>query len=85
MKFKSLSPEETYNSAGFFWENFVKKNSSQALVICLYGDLGAGKTVFVQGLAHFLGLVDKINSPTFVISRKYCFNNSEFKHFFHLD
>lgn len=37
--------------------------------ICLYGDLGAGKTTFVQGLAKGLGIRSRIQSPTFTYSR----------------
>ena len=40
-------------------------------VVCLYGDLGAGKTTFVQGLAEGLGISKKIISPTFIIMRTY--------------
>src|SRR5690242_8838831 len=40
-------------------------------VICLYGDLGSGKTTFVQGLAEGLGITQKIISPTFIIVRNY--------------
>ncbi len=38
-------------------------------LILLYGDLGAGKTTFVQGLAQGLGIKDRILSPTFVLVR----------------
>jgi tRNA threonylcarbamoyladenosine biosynthesis protein TsaE len=37
--------------------------------LLLYGDLGAGKTSFVQGLAQGLGIKDRILSPTFVLQR----------------
>jgi tRNA threonylcarbamoyladenosine biosynthesis protein TsaE len=38
-------------------------------VLVLTGNLGAGKTTFVQGLARGLGIVEPVTSPTFVISR----------------
>jgi len=38
-------------------------------LIVLVGDLGAGKTTFVQGLGVGLGVTDPITSPTFVIAR----------------
>lgn len=40
-------------------------------VIALVGDLGAGKTTFVQGLAKGLGIKNKIISPTFILMRHY--------------
>jgi len=40
-------------------------------VICLNGDLGAGKTVFAQGLAKGLGISEPVNSPTFTILQVY--------------
>ena len=36
-------------------------------VICLFGDLGTGKTVFAKGFAEGLGIKEPINSPTFTI------------------
>ncbi len=39
--------------------------------IALYGDLGAGKTIFVQALAKSLGVKTRVLSPTFVILRSY--------------
>ena len=40
-------------------------------VVLLSGRLGAGKTLFVQGVADGLGISDRITSPSFVISRTY--------------
>jgi len=40
-------------------------------VICLIGDLGSGKTTFVQGLASGWGSLDPVSSPTFVLVNVY--------------
>lgn len=40
-------------------------------VVALYGDLGAGKTTLVQGIAQGLGIKQRIISPTFIIVRQY--------------
>ncbi len=40
-------------------------------VVALYGGLGAGKTVFVKGIASGLGIFDEITSPTFTLMRQY--------------
>jgi tRNA threonylcarbamoyladenosine biosynthesis protein TsaE len=40
-------------------------------VVSLTGDLGAGKTTFVQGAARGLGVTDQVASPTFVLVREY--------------
>jgi len=40
-------------------------------VVCLEGDLGAGKTTFTQGLAAALGVSGRVNSPTFCIVQEH--------------
>ncbi len=51
----------------------IGKNISQGICIALIGELGAGKTTFVQGLAKGLGVFEKyyITSPTFNIINEY--------------
>ncbi len=41
------------------------------MVICLYGDLGSGKTVFAKGFAQALGIDEQVTSPTFNIIKEY--------------
>lgn len=41
------------------------------MVICLNGELGSGKTVFVKGFANALGIKETITSPTFTIVKEY--------------
>jgi len=52
-------------------------------VICLQGDLGAGKTTLVQGIAHGWGSRDSVSSPTFIIVNEYR-RDDEIK-LFHMD
>ncbi|MGM9521637.1 MAG: tRNA (adenosine(37)-N6)-threonylcarbamoyltransferase complex ATPase subunit type 1 TsaE [Oscillospiraceae bacterium] len=40
-------------------------------VIAMYGDLGAGKTAFIRGIARGLGLEARVSSPTFTIVNEY--------------
>src|SRR3989304_4088863 len=40
-------------------------------VLALYGELGSGKTTFVQGLARGLGIKKRILSPSFTLIRQY--------------
>jgi tRNA threonylcarbamoyladenosine biosynthesis protein TsaE len=56
-------------------------------VICLYGNLGSGKTTFTQGLADGLGIKNRIISPTFVIARCYEIKKHELEilNFYHID
>jgi len=57
-----------------------------ALVLALQGELGAGKTTFIQGLAQALGIKEKILSPTFVIMKHFnILRSGDFKDFYHMD
>ena len=66
MQFISNSPDETQAFAAD-----MAKRLKAGDVLCLYGDLGAGKTAFVQGLAKGLGIDEPITSPTFTIVNEY--------------
>lgn len=80
------SAEETKRVGSFFSEEadkFLSKNS--ALILCLNGDLSGGKTTFTQGLAKGFGIKQKVNSPTFLIIKKYSVKKNNFKNFYHLD
>ena len=60
-------------------ENFAKEiltlrqtqGKKTAVVLGLQGDLGCGKTTFLQGFAKGLGVKEKILSPTFVIQKRF--------------
>lgn len=50
----------------------IAKNLKKGDIICLFGNLGSGKTVLTKGIARGLGIPkDKIISPTFVLLRQY--------------
>ncbi|MBM3876138.1 MAG: tRNA (adenosine(37)-N6)-threonylcarbamoyltransferase complex ATPase subunit type 1 TsaE [Verrucomicrobia bacterium] len=60
------SPEETL-ALGEQWG----REAQQGLVIALCGDLGAGKTQLVKGLARGLGITARVHSPTFALLNEY--------------
>lgn len=77
----------TFNQTQKLGSQFADKLKNGG-IIALYGDLGSGKTTFVQGLAKGLGIESKIISPTFIIVRKYEISKSlilNFKSFYHVD
>ena len=65
-KFTSHSEYETLELA----QNFESEKFPN-MIICLNGELGSGKTVFVKGIANALGIQDTITSPTFTIIKEY--------------
>lgn len=58
-------------------------------ILALSGDLGSGKTTFVQGLAKGLGIKGRVVSPTFIIMRQYTIPTSKIQHLtsslYHID
>lgn len=54
-------------------------------VVLLYGDLGAGKTTFVQAVAKGLGIKDRILSPTFVLIRNHKVSFGNITNLNHID
>lgn len=66
MKINTSSPEETFSFAKDF-----AKSLRPGEIICMYGDLGAGKTLFAKGVAEGLGVEDHVSSPTFTIVNEY--------------
>lgn len=58
--------------------------ATQATALCLYGELGSGKTTFVQGFAKAFGLTQRLLSPTFIIVRRYNISKI-FRSLIHID
>lgn len=65
-KYITDSPSATRAVAAEF-----AKTLSPGSVVCMYGDLGAGKTAFAQGMAEGLGIDEPVTSPTFTIINEY--------------
>ena len=57
------------------------QNAKPGQVYALIGDLGVGKTVFIQGVAKGLGIDEPVNSPTFTIVQVYDSGRLPFYHF----
>lgn len=70
MEFISKNIGETAKIAFNFSKN-IASIGDKATVIGLYGELGSGKTTFMKYLAKNLGIKETIQSPTFVIMKKY--------------
>ena len=66
MEHVTNSPEET-EALG----EMLAGRLEPGTVIAFTGDLGAGKTAFVRGLARGLGITERVTSPTFTIVNEY--------------
>ncbi|MEK7162937.1 MAG: tRNA (adenosine(37)-N6)-threonylcarbamoyltransferase complex ATPase subunit type 1 TsaE [Patescibacteria group bacterium] len=83
-----FSAKQTKQFAGFLAKEILKKQPEpkNALVLALVGDLGAGKTTFVQGFLRAVGIKKKITSPTFVLIKTYKLTNLKtYKLIYHID
>ena len=75
------NPEQTKE----FAQEFAQQLQGGEVVL-LIGEIGAGKTTFVQGLGSALGVQDHVKSPTFVIVHEHqVHNHKTIKHLIHLD
>jgi len=65
--------EETKEFAKMLCQQWLKinKTKNSNWLVCLYGDLGGGKTIFSQGIGEELSVKEIVNSPTFLIMKKY--------------
>lgn len=59
--------------------------TSNATVLALTGDLGAGKTTLTQSIGKKLGVTENMISPTFVIMKHYRLKTSDYRLLVHID
>ena len=59
--------------------------SNRATVVGLYGELGSGKTTFVQAVAKAFGVSERVTSPTFLILKSYKLTTNSYKLLVHVD
>jgi len=72
IEFITDSSKETQELGKYFISQILKiLPLDKALVISLTGDLGSGKTTFIQGMSKGLKIKEQINSPSFVIMKKF--------------
>ena len=76
--FEVSSVEETWEVASRFAADLKPGD-----IVCLEGDLGAGKTTFTQGLAAALGFRGRVTSPTFCIVQEHAADDGRL--FVHMD
>ena|SRR3989338_7291393 len=77
--------EELSLEAKRFTESLHPKGE-RATLVTLSGELGAGKTAFVKGVAKAFGVTEIVNSPTFVLEKIYTLEEgSPFRHLVHID
>lgn len=86
-EFITKSPAGTQRVATHLAEAICRTRHNAAIVIALEGELGAGKTTFVQGFARVLGVKENVLSPTFVLIKIYKLptTNYKLKHLVHID
>lgn len=76
MEIETFSANETFNLG-----KMIGEQAKPGSVYTLLGDLGVGKTVFTQGVAKGLGIMEPVNSPTFTILQVYDEGRLPFYHF----
>lgn len=62
-------------------EKFAKLVEKTGAFVCLYGDIGAGKTAFTKLVARHLNVKEKVTSPSFVIINEYLSGSLPVYHF----
>lgn len=81
----SHSLSETASFAADLLKRLGEGNRTAACVVALHGELGSGKTAFVQAIAKALGVREHVTSPTFVIMKNYQLKAISYKLLVHID
>lgn len=95
-KYTTIKYKQTQKLGKEFAEEVLKLQPTEgAVVLGFSGNLGSGKTTFLQGFAKGLGIEEKILSPTFVVMKHFKFSrhsgippsgtNFKFTDFYHID
>lgn len=73
MHLVSQGPTDTHAIAAKLAHRLLQQMPQKtiATVVALHGELGAGKTTFVQGFAKALGIIEQPKSPTFNLAKTY--------------
>lgn len=80
MEIISNSPQETYEFGKKLAEHFRGGD-----ILLLIGDLGAGKTTLMKGLATGLGVKNDVTSPTFTLMNHYHAQHNDIHDLVHID
>ncbi|MEK7169035.1 MAG: L-threonylcarbamoyladenylate synthase [Patescibacteria group bacterium] len=70
----SRSEENTQNIAKELWQKYENYQGKRAIIFALEGEMGAGKTQFVKGLAKAMGITEQIVSPSYDLLNNYSLN-----------
>jgi len=86
IKIFSHSPVQTQKIAQILVKTLLDQDANPPHIFALQGNLGAGKTTFIQGVGKTLKIKGKILSPTFLIIKSFPLQkNPHFKNFYHID
>ncbi len=80
----SDSVEKTEEAGYSFAENIKNIIGKAPVFICMFGELGAGKTAFIRGIARFLTPNENVKSPTYSLINLYTDSNNNIK-IYHMD
>lgn len=82
----TVNEKEMSGVAQKILNTLAKNEGSEAKVLFLEGDLGAGKTTFTKEIAEHLGIVkEDVHSPTFILKKEYRSSHPTFKKLIHID